>query len=250
MSGDYVGVERRDTVAVLTLQHSADRNALSLAMTKALAEAVADVVADQSVRALVVAATGPVFCAGGSVDDLLEPKAPLVEMYAGFVAIAECGLPTVAAVQGPALGAGLNVALACDLIVCAPAARFESRFLAVGLHPGGGHVWKLQQRMGLQAAAALVLFGESLDGEEAVTRGLAWRCVPPERLLDEAVRLAAAAGLDRPLVARTRQTLRAGIGVTGAADALALELPAQQWSMDRPEFDRGLEALRRRLGRS
>jgi enoyl-CoA hydratase len=197
-----------------------------------------------------VAGAGPVFSAGGSVDDLFEPKVPLAEMYAGVVAVAEATVPTVAAVNGPALGAGLNLALACDLIICSPLARFETRFLDIGLHPGGGHLWQLRQRMGRQGAAALALFGESLSGEEAARRGLAWRCVPEYELLGVAVDLAArAARLDRPLAARARATLHDSAAVHSASDALDLELPAQQWSMGRPEFAAALQRLRTRLGR-
>ena len=84
-------------------------------MTRELAEAVHGVAADDAIGAVVLAATGSVFIQpGGSVDDLLEPKAPLAETYAGFVALLESDLPTVAAVNGPALGAGMNLALACD----------------------------------------------------------------------------------------------------------------------------------------
>jgi enoyl-CoA hydratase len=249
--GDFVQVEARGEVAVLTLSHPEDRNALSLAMTRALTAAVNAVQADGAAGALVLTSGGPVFSSGGSVDDLLDPKAPLEDMYAGFVAVAECDLPTVAAVNGPALGAGMNLALACDLIVCSPSARFETRFLGVGLHPGGGHLWQLQQRMGRQGAAALALFGESLGGAEAVAKGLAWACVDDDQLLDTAVELAArAARLDRPLVARTRTTLDEGAAVLTRSDALAHELPAQQWSMGRPEFAAGLDRLRQTLGRS
>ena len=110
--------------------------------------------------------------------------------------------------NGPALGAGMNLALACDLIVCSPSARFETRFLDVGLHPGGGHLWQLRQRIGRQGAAALSLFGETLDGEEAVRRQLAWCCVPETDLLETAWQLASrAAGHDRALIERTRRTL-------------------------------------------
>jgi enoyl-CoA hydratase len=249
-SDELVQRDARGDVAVLTLSHPEDRNALSLAMTRALAAAVTTVRTDGSVGALVLTSSGPVFSSGGSVDDLLDPKAPLEEMYAGFVAVAECGLPTVAAVHGPALGAGMNLALACDLIVCSPSARFETRFLGLGLHPGGGHVWQLQQRMGRQGAAALALFGESLSGADAVAKGLAWTCVDETELLDTAVELAArAAQLDRPVVARTRATLDESASVHDRADALARELPAQQWSMGRPEFATRLALLRQNLGR-
>jgi enoyl-CoA hydratase len=246
----YVRVDRRDAVAIVSLDHSEDRNALSLTMTRALAEAVHGVAADDAIGAIVLAATGTAFSAGGSIDDLLEPKAPLRETYAGFLAVMECELPTVAAVNGPALGAGMNLALACDLIVCSPSARFETRFLDVGLHPGGGHLWQLSQRIGRQGAAALSLFGETLDGEEAARRQLAWRCVPESDLLETAWQLASrAAGHDRALMARTRRTLADSASVASAADAVTLELEPQQWSMGRPEFLAALGRLRTRLGR-
>jgi enoyl-CoA hydratase len=249
-SGAYVRVEQRDGVAIVFLDHPEDRNALSFAMTGALAEVMHRVAADGAVGAIVLAATGTVFCSGGSVDDLLEPKAPLGETYGGFLAVMESELPTVAAVNGPALGAGMNLALACDVIVCSPLARFETRFLDVGLHPGGGHLWQLRQRIGRQGAAALSLFGETLDGEEAARRQLAWRCVPEAELLETAWELAStAAGRDRALTSRTRRTLDASAGVTQAAEAVALELEPQQWSMGRPEFVAALGRLRSRLGR-
>jgi enoyl-CoA hydratase len=247
----FVRVERRNGVAIVSLDHPSDRNALSITMTRALAAAVQRVGEDDDVGAMVLASTGTVFCAGGSVDDLLEPKAPLGETYAGLVAVAESGLPTVAAVNGAALGAGLNLALACDVIVCSPAARFESRFLDIGLHPGGGHLWYLRQRIGRQGAAAMSVFGETLDGEEASRCGLAWRCVPEDELLEVAVELASrAARRDRDLLARVRRTLDASAAVVQASDALALETEPQRWSMGRPEFAEGLSRLRARLGRS
>ncbi len=249
-TAEYLRVESRGGVAVLTLDHPSDRNALSYGMTRALVDAV-DGVSSGDMGALVVTGAGPVFSAGGSVDDLFEPKAPLAETYAGVNAVAGSRVPTVAAVNGPALGAGMNLALACDLIVCSPRARFETRFPDIGLHPGGGHLWQLRQRIGRQGAAALSLFGQSLEGEEAVRRGLAWRCVAEDDLVEVAVELASrAAGLDRPLLARVRATLDESAAVHAASDAVDLEFPAQQWSMGRPEFAAALGALRTRLGRS
>ena len=172
-SGAYVRVDQRDGVATVFLDHPEDRNALSFAMTRALAEAMYRLAADDTVGAIVLAATGSVFSSGGSVDDLLEPKAPLSETYAGFLAVMESELPTVAAVNGPALGAGMNLALACDVIVCSPSARFETRFLDVGLHPGGGHLWQLRQRIGPQGAAARRCSGR--PWMERKRRGASWR---------------------------------------------------------------------------
>src|SRR6187399_1579622 len=105
-----------DGVAVVTLADPANRNALRLELVRALAAAVTEV-AEQDIGALIVTAAPPVFCAGGSLDDLLNPRAPLSEMYAGFEALDAVTVPTIAAVNGPAIGAGANVALACDIIL-------------------------------------------------------------------------------------------------------------------------------------
>ena len=184
-----------------------------------------------------LAAQPPVFCAGGSLDDLAHPRAPLEVMYAGFRALASCPLPTVAAVDGPCVGAGVNLPLSCDVVVTTLEARFDPRWLDVGIHPGGGNLWALSERMGRQGAAALVLFGEQVDGEQAVERGLAWRCVPRGDVLDEARRLARrAADRDPDLVRRTKATLDASLALGSRDDAIELELEPQRWSMGRPAF--------------
>jgi enoyl-CoA hydratase len=245
-----VRVEQVDgDVAVLTLADPDHRNALTLELTRDLAAAVATALG-AGAGALVLAADGPVFCAGGSVDDLLEPRADLPEMYAGFLALANASVVTVAAVGGAAIGAGVNLPLACDVVVASHAAGFDPRFLDLGLHPGGGHLWRLERRVGRQAAAALVLCGDVLDGTEAEAKGLVWRCVPDEELLDAALGLARrAAGRPRGAVSRTKATLDAVPSIDTADEAVALELEAQRWSMAQPAFAERLEQLRRRLGR-
>jgi enoyl-CoA hydratase len=235
-----------DGVAQLTLADPEHRNALRLEMTRALAGAVADALADGA-RAIVLAADPPVFCAGGSLDDLLEPRAPLEETYAGFLALARCPVPTIAAVGGACVGAGVNLPLACDVIVTSAAARFDPRWLDVGIHPGGGHLRRLSERIGRQGAAALVLCGEVLDGTDAARLGLAWRCVPDHDLLPAAHALARrAAQRDAELVQRTKATLDASLGI-GDDAAIALELEAQKWSMGRPGFRERVVKIQERL---
>lgn len=250
MADDLVRTEHVEGgVAVLTLDDAAHRNPLTLEMTRALAAAVTGAL-DAGARALVLAAEPPVFCAGGSVDDLLTPRADLPEVYAGFLALADAPVVTVAAVDGAAIGAGVNLPLACDVVVASPSARFDPRFLDLGLHPGGGQLWRLERRVGRQAAAALVLCGDTLDGVEAEAKGLVWRCVPSEELLEVALTLARrAASRPAPVMARAKATLDATPGLATAADAVALELEAQRWSMATPEFAERLAELRARLGR-
>src|SRR6185437_14900481 len=227
----------------------AHRNALSPAMSVALDVAVAGAVTDGA-RALVLCADPPVFCAGGSLDSLLSRTTPLVGTYRGFEALRRSPIPTVAAVDGPAIGAGVNLPLCCDVVLVSPAARFDPRFLDVGIHPGGGHLWHLQRRVGRQGAAAMVLMGDVLEGEEAVQHGLAWRCVPAGDLEAAAVSLARrVAERDPELVARTRASLAASAGLDTAEEAVELEREAQEWSMSRPEFTDAVRRMQAAIAR-
>jgi enoyl-CoA hydratase len=236
-----------EDVAVITLNDPARRNAVSHDVSEALAAAVDDALA-AAAKAIVLTATPPVFCAGGSLDDLIAPKAPLRQMYAGFLRLADAPVPTIAAVGGPTIGAGVNLPLCCDVVVTSPSAVFDPRFLDVGIHPGGGHLWRLSQRIGGQGAAALVLFGDRLDGQQAAACGLAWRCVPDDQLLATAFGLARrAAGRDAELVARTKASLQASAAAGDAKDAVEIELAAQEWSMSRPGFIDGVARIRDRI---
>lgn len=117
------------------------------------------------------------------------------------------------------------------------------------MHPGESHMWRLERRVGRQAAAAaMVLFGEALSGEEAVSRGLAWKCLPSDQAQEAAMALAARAG-DRALVLRAKDTMRAGDSMTSAAEAVAVEREAQEWALSRPEFREHIAGIRQRVGR-
>lgn len=240
-----------DGVATLTLNDPKHRNALSSRLSRDLAQAVGHAL-NGGARAIVLTASPPVFCAGGALDGLLNRDAPLDEVYSGFLALAAAPVPTIAAVGGAAIGAGVNLPLACDVVLTTPSARFDPRFLDVGIHPGGGHLWRLRQRIGSQGVAALVLCGDVLTGTEAAEAGLAWRCVDDADLVTTAMGLALrAAQRPRDLVARTKATLRASERILDPNDAFALELEAQRWSMDRPGFESHIRAIQAKLrGRS
>ncbi len=233
-----------DGVGWIRLSDPEHRNALSAELSDALAAAVEAVLAEDA-GAIVLTAEPPVFCAGGSLDGLLARDVPLGHLYRGFLALATAPVPTIAAVGGPAIGAGVNLPLACDVIITSDRARFDPRFLDVGIHPGGGHLWRLQRRIGSQGAAAMVLCGDVLNGQDAVTAGLAWRCVDEADLESTAKGLACrAAGRSRPLVARAKATLRASESLLEVDEAMALELDAQEWSMDQPGFEDRVRAIR------
>ena len=236
-------VERRERVAVLTLDDPDRRNALTAGLVQEILTGVDRLEDDEEIGALVVTGAPPAFCSGADVGALgavsagNEDRGSLPLIYEGFLRLHRCTLPTVAAVNGPAVGAGLNLALACDIRVASPDARFDCRFARIGLHPGGGHTRLLTEAVGPQAAAAMVLAGESPNGERASAIGLAWTCVDDTDLLDEATRLAArAADLPRVVARLVKASLRETPRLASLDDAVALELQRQRSSIERGFF--------------
>ncbi len=250
-----VRVETADGVAVVTLDDAERRNVLSMPMVHEIVAAFDALEADESVGAVVVTGAPPAFCAGADLGDLGRggesgDGGGVSSVYDGFLRVARSTLPTVAAVNGPAVGAGMNLALACDVRLVGRSGRFDTRFLRLGLHPGGGHTWMLQRAIGPQATAAMVLFGQVLQGDVAVEHGLAWRCVDDDALLPEARALAAgAAGAPRELAIKLKETLRTVASLDAHDDAVAVELEAQRWSFGQPFFAERLAAMRERISK-
>jgi enoyl-CoA hydratase len=242
-----VHTEITDRVAVLTLSHPERRNAMNIELSGKLVDAVRAAVADDGVGAIVITGEDPAFCAGGDLAELARADpATLHTVYAGFLAIAQCPLPTIAAVNGAAVGAGLNLALACDLRLAGPRAKFDARFLSLGLHPGGGYTWMLQRLLGPQAAAALTLFGDVLDASEAARIGLVHRVA--EEVMPAAVELAGrAAAAPRDLVVATKATMRLTAGAMSHAEAVEIEVRAQAESVRSEQFQERLAALQAKI---
>jgi len=248
MAGTITADIADDGVAVVRLEDAERRNALTNDLVDAMVRTFDDLEASGEVGAVVVTGAGRAFCAGADLGQLGESReAGLRHIYEGFLRVARSPLVSIAAVNGPAVGAGMNLALACDVIVAGASARFDTRFLALGIGPGGGHTWWLQRRVGSQGAAAMVLCGDVLDGAGAERAGLAWRTVADDELLPTATALAAGAAAAPPdLLARTKRTLAATAHGTHA-DALETELETQVWSMDQPAFAERLAALQVRI---
>ena len=242
----------QDRVAVVTLADQERRNAISLELAEELEQTLEQLERSDQAGALVLTGKPPAFSAGADLADLEQANRERLErIYRGFLAVARFPYPTIAAVNGAAVGAGLNLALACDVRLAARSARFESRFVDLALHPGGGHTWMLRRLLGPQGTAATVLFGAPLDGEQAARRGLAWACVEDGELLREALELArTAAAVPRELLRRLKDTVRSMEAVADHESAVALELEAQLWSVSRAEFRERLAALRARISRS
>ena len=250
-----VRVEVDGGVAVVTLDDPDRRNALSGPMVDEIVAAFDALEADESVGAVVVTGAPPAFCAGADLGDLGKGGETgdgrgVVSVYDGFLRVARSTLPTIAAVNGAAVGAGMNLALAADVRLVGRSGRFDTRFLKLGLHPGGGHTWMLRRIVGPQAANAMVLFGQVLAGDDAVEAKLAWRCIDDDALLDEARALAGgAASAPRELAIRAKQTLQAVAALDDHDEAVAVELDAQRWSFGQPFFAERLAAMRERISK-
>ena len=244
-----VEVDGERRVATLTLDAAERRNSLTMPMVTEIVAAFDELEQREDVGAVVVTGAPPAFCAGADLGHLGDSReAGLRDIYEGFLRVGRSTLPTVAAVNGAAVGAGMNLALCCAVRLAAERARFDTRFLQLGLHPGGGHTWMLQRIVGPQTARAMVVFGEVLDGRAAERVGLVWRCVPDDELLTEAVELAAKAASAPPaLSTRVRETMTALVGVDDHPAAVDLELEAQVWSLDQPDFKERLAALQQRI---
>ncbi len=236
-------------VALLTLNRPDERNTLTADMVAAIVSAMDKVEADRSVGAVVVTGAAPAFCAGANLGNLAEATAEsLGAIYEGFLRIARSPLPTIAAVNGAAVGAGMNMALACDVRLAAERAKFDTRFLQIGIHPGGGHTWMMRRILGPQATFATVVFGEVVDGREAERIGLVWKCVADDQLMPEAMKLARrAAETPRDLLESVKKTIKDMADVRTHPDAVKRELDPQVWSTRQPWFAERIAALQKKI---
>jgi enoyl-CoA hydratase len=231
-------------VAVVTLNAPDRRNALTPQMASELIDVFDQVDARPEVGALVVRAVGRSFCAGGDVATLTDagkdPAAPdaydgMSRIYDSFYRLGQVKVPTIAAVRGSAVGAGMNMLLAADLRIVATDARLLAGFLKRGMHPGGGHFVILSRLIGREAAAAIALFGEEINGTRAAELGLAWEAVDDAAVEDRALELARRVAAD-PELARVAVGNFRREAVNGAVSwdvASQFERPAQMWSMRR-----------------
>jgi enoyl-CoA hydratase len=245
-------VEQRDRVAVLTLNDPDKRNSLTGPMVDEIVETFDRLEADDAVGAVVITGAGKGFCAGADLGNLAGQEtstgAGFRSIYEGFMRVGRSSLPTLAAVNGAAVGAGMNLALACDLRVAGRSGRFDCRFLDIGLHPGGGHTWMLRDAVGKHAAAAMVLFGQILDGETAERYGLVWKCFDDAGLVDGAVEIAArAASGPKELVVEIKKSLHDMRAIDDAHAAMERELGPQVWSREQPWFAERIAALRAKV---
>jgi enoyl-CoA hydratase len=239
----------REGVGWLTLNNPSERNTLTATMVAAIVAAMDEFETADSVGAVVVTGAGSAFCAGADLGNLqTATRDSLSHVYEGFLRVARSPLPTLAAVNGAAVGAGMNLALGCDVRIASTRARFDTRFLQIGLHPGGGHTWMQLRIVGIQRAMATVVFGQVLDGSEAERVGLVYRCVAEDELIEQAQAFArGAASSPRELAIVTKQTIRDMAAIDTHEAAVERELEPQLWSVQKPWFEERVAALKARI---
>ncbi|HUP00796.1 MAG TPA: enoyl-CoA hydratase/isomerase family protein [Gemmatimonadota bacterium] len=240
----------RGTVTLLRLNRPERLNAVNLPLYTALERSLTSIAEDRSIRAVVLTGTGRAFCSGADLvahggDGSLDEKRTYVEMGQRVHRLLQTlPQPFVAAVNGAAVGAGLEIALACDLVVVAEDARLRFPELSLGTFVGGGTTYLLVQRVGLGRAKELLMLGEFFTGAEAAAMGLANRAVPAERVLETATALAEELADRAPVPMALVKRLLDQARHLDAETALALEADALLACMGSSDWQEGLRAFR------
>lgn len=238
-----------DGVAVLTLDNPDQRNAMSDQMTESWVAAVDELAADRSVRAVVVTGEGSAFCSGGNTSWIAsEPDATVDQLrsrmmpfYRAWLSIRRLEVPTIAAVNGPAIGAGLCLALACDIRYAARGARMGLPFVKLGMHAGMAGTYLLPDAIGAGAARDLLLTGRLVEGDEALGLGLVSRVIEPAAFRDEVLAAAEGIAANAPIATRLTKLALQG-GHADLEHCLQWEALAQPVTLATADLQEGIRA--------
>jgi enoyl-CoA hydratase/carnithine racemase len=233
-------VERRDSVALLTLALPERRNAMTAELTAAWVATIATLRADATVRAVVVTGEGSAFCAGGDLSWIAESpdlsvvalRERMLPFYRQWLSVRDLDVPVIAAVNGPAVGAGLCLALACDIRYAASDATFSAPFARLGMHPGMAATYLLPEAIGVARAREMLLTGRRVGAEEALAIGLVSGVYEPAELLDEVLAIARVVADSAPIAVRLTKTALTGRGLDAALEWEALAQPVTMASAD------------------
>jgi enoyl-CoA hydratase len=243
---ELVLIERKDAVAIVRLNRPDKLNALSPEMLAALAAAFEELDADAGARVLVLYGGERAFAAGADIEAMAKASPIDIDLrntresWQRMWAIAK---PVVAAVRGVAFGGGCELAMGCDLIVAGEGARFAQPEIKLGIMPGAGGTQRLARAIGLARAMEMVLTGEPISAADAKAAGLVNRVVPDERVLEEALALAAVIASRPPVAVRlARQALRYGAERT-VVDGMEIERRNYKLTYDTEDQKEGMQAF-------
>ena len=210
MSEKHVLYERQGHVATITLNRPQAKNAFSSEMIALWCQYLMEARADDGVRVIIVTGRGDTFCSGGDIRDMAEGKLKSWDMknflwegvHRLVLIMEDLDKPVIAAINGAAMGAGLDMVLMCDLRVCSDRAKLAESYIMMGLVPGDGGAYFLPRIVGMPKALELLLTGSVVGPDEALQMGLVNRVVPHERLMEETVSLAETIASKPPLAVR------------------------------------------------
>jgi enoyl-CoA hydratase/carnithine racemase len=244
----------RDGVVLVTLNRPERLNAITFQMFDEMHDLCRELFADRDARAVVITGAGRGFCAGLDLDEAetlpgMSPHEMMLgqQRWAGaFVNFHELPQPVIAAVNGPAAGGGLGLALAADIRIASPAARFNAAFVRIGLSAGDvGVSWSLPRVVGLGRAAEIMLTGRFIEADEAAEIGLVNRVVAADALLDEAFAIADQIAANTPFgVTLTKRVLNANVDAGSLTQAVELENRGQTLATRGDDFSEALGAFR------
>jgi len=246
-------ISRGGHLALLSLTSRQKRNLLTPEAALRIASAVLELGQDPALKVLCIQGTEQAFCAGADLAVLQQAShgdgTELKQLYQAFTAVAESPLLTIALVNGPAVGAGMNLAMVCDIRLASKDAWFESRFFQLALHPGGGHGWLLPRLIGWQQAMAMLFCNERLTAEQAWQYGLVKEVMPAGQLLHRAKAMTAdLAAVPSSLLRQTKISMRELMQCHQQSQAVEFEFEQQFFSLQQPEARQAIDLLQQRLG--
>lgn len=251
MNEAKVLLTREGGIATLTLNSPTDRNALSAQLVAELAQAVDHVKVDGEARVLVITGAGKSFSSGGDVKSMMAApgigleglKEAIKGYYRKALSFLDLPIPTIASINGHAIGAGCTLALACDLRIASREAKLGLGFLRLGLHPGMGTTYFLPRLVGTARAFELLLTGEVISGEEAERMGLVNRAVAPEELEAATRELALKVAQGPAIAIRMLKTALRQSPLVDLAAALDYEAAAQTFCSQTEDLREGVKAF-------
>lgn len=184
--------EKKDNIRVITLNRPERLNAMNFQIAVDLESVIAEIEEDEQARAVILTGAGRAFSAGGDIKDMADPNAknPPLGRYIFFNKVEDVSKPVIAAINGICIGGGLELALCCDFRITSDAAKFGQAEVKLGIMPGGGGTARLPRLIGPGRAKEFLYFGDFIDAQEAYRIGLVNKVVPPEGLMDEAMKWA------------------------------------------------------------
>jgi enoyl-CoA hydratase/carnithine racemase len=210
MNEPHILYEIKDHIAVITLNRPEAKNAFSPEMITLWRQFLEDARRDDQVRVIIVTGKGDTFCSGGDIRDMAEGKLRSWDMkrflwegvHRIVLTLEDLDKPVIAAVNGAAMGAGLDMAIMCDLRVCSDKAKLAESYILMGLVPGDGGAYFLPRLVGLAKALEMLFTGDVLDPQKALEIGLVNHVVPHDRLMEETMKLAGRIASKPPLAVR------------------------------------------------